>query len=164
MDDAALRPEVQWALALPWLDEATAHLLREAAALWQNWGRSLAAAADAMRRILVDRAKGVRAAGRGGDGRRAPVGAREAPESPGAAGDWGETACDDLLQLDETLRELGRHDPLAARLVELRYFAALSAGEAAAAAGVSSEIADRRWAFARAWLHARIDRRRCGSG
>ena len=115
---------------------------------WQNRGHFFAAAAESMRRILVDHAREKQALKRGGSAQRVPL---EAVEGLAAI------PCYDLLLLDETLQELSRRDALAARLVELRYFAGLSMEEAAAAAGVSAATAYRRWSFARAWLHSRID-------
>jgi RNA polymerase sigma factor (TIGR02999 family) len=111
---------------------------------WENRGHFFAAAAEAMRRILVEAA---RRKGRGKHGGgRTRVGLDEAQP---AAPDDG----DDLVALDAALSRLAAEDPQAARLVELRYFAGLSVPEAAEALGVSPRTADRLWAFARAWLH-----------
>ena len=108
---------------------------------WNGRGHFFGAAAEAMRRILVERARRRQADKHGGG--RARV---ELPDVPAAA------PPDDLLALDEALTRLERHDPAAAALVKLRYFAGLSHQEAAAALGLSRGAADRLWALARAWL------------
>jgi hypothetical protein len=66
--------------------------------------------------------------------------------------------CDDLIDLDEALTDLGREDPLCARLVALRFFAGLTQAEAAEALGLARRTADRHWAYARAWLYERLGR------
>jgi RNA polymerase sigma factor (TIGR02999 family) len=111
--------------------------------------RFLAAAATAMRRILIDRARARKAQKRGGGRGRADVDPDQvaAPERP-----------DDLLALDEALTRLAEKDPRKVRLVELRYFAGLTLDEAAAALDISPATADRDWAFARAWLHRELSR------
>ena len=106
-------------------------------------GHFFAAAAEAMRRILVDQARTRKALKRGGGAPRFGVGPDEIA-SP--------TPDDELLALDEALRAFAESYPDHAALVKLRYFAGLSADEAAAALGISGSTADRRWAFARAWL------------
>jgi RNA polymerase sigma factor (TIGR02999 family) len=114
---------------------------------WQSRGHFFAAAAEAMRRILIDHARSKLADKRGGDWQRVPL---EAAENLAIA------APDDLLLLDETLRELALRDPVGGKLVELRYFAGLSTEQAAEAVGISTATAYRHWSFARAWLHAQI--------
>jgi RNA polymerase sigma factor (TIGR02999 family) len=118
------------------------------AACWDNRGHFFAAAAEAMRRILVDRARRKAAARHGGGLARlelAPdlVAAREPRE--------------DLLALDEALDRLAAEDPLKADLVKLRYFAGLTLPEAAAALGLSERTAGRHWAYARAWLRRAVE-------
>jgi RNA polymerase sigma factor (TIGR02999 family) len=110
---------------------------------WNGRGHFFAAAAEAMRRILVDNARRKQADKHGGDRVRV-----ELPE--GLAGPVCRS--DDLVALDEALTRLEGHDPDAARLVKLRYFAGLSHQDAAEAMGVSRGAADRLWALARAWL------------
>jgi RNA polymerase sigma factor (TIGR02999 family) len=114
---------------------------------WQNRGHFFAAAAEAMRRILIDHARAKQAEKRGGDWQRVPLDVAE---------NLSMAAPDDLLLLDETLRELTLRDPVGGKLVELRYFAGLSAEQAAEVVGVSTATAYRHWSFARAWLHSRM--------
>src|SRR5262249_7993988 len=104
-----------------------------------------AAAAAAMRCILIDNARHKRAQKRGGDRQRQPLDPVAAPE-PAAA----------LLALHEALEKLAAREPLKAQLVELRYFAGLTGEQAAEVLGISPTTADRHWAYARAWLRAEI--------
>jgi RNA polymerase sigma factor (sigma-70 family) len=110
-------------------------------------GHFFAAAAEAMRRILVDAARRKRRAKHGGDLARVDLDAA-APAAPDPR--------HDLLALDAALTKLAAEDPQAARLVELRHFAGLTVPEAADVLGVSPRTADRVWAFARAWLHREL--------
>jgi RNA polymerase sigma factor (TIGR02999 family) len=114
---------------------------------WDSRGHFFAAAAEAMRRILIDRAREKRAEKRGGDCKRLDVDAI----------DLASTATpDQLLAVDEALAKLARQDPAAARLVELRYFAGLTVDDAGKALGLSTATAYRHWNYARAWLHAEL--------
>jgi RNA polymerase sigma factor (TIGR02999 family) len=115
---------------------------------WNSRGHFFAAAAEAMRRILVEQARR-RQAGKHGGGRLRV----DLPEDLAA-----EPRSDDLVALDEALSRLERHDPDAARLVKLRYFAGLSHQEAGAALGISRGAADRLWALARAWLFRQLSK------
>jgi RNA polymerase sigma factor (TIGR02999 family) len=116
---------------------------------WDGRAHFFAAAAEAMRRILVDRARARRRLKRGGCSRRVDIDMAAVPlDAPG----------DDLIVLDEALTDLGRDDPLCARLVALRFFAGLTQAEAAETLGLSSRTADRHWAYARAWLYDRLRR------
>jgi RNA polymerase sigma factor (TIGR02999 family) len=112
---------------------------------WANRGHFFAAAAEAMRRILVERARRKGRVKHGGGRMRV-----ELDEASLAA----ESASDDLLALDEALGRLEARDPSRAALVKLRYFAGLTTAEAAQVLGISRRTADRHWAFARAWLYA----------
>jgi RNA polymerase sigma factor (TIGR02999 family) len=116
---------------------------------WDNRGHFFAAAGDAMRRILVDRARQKATEKHGGRLRRLAL---DALEAAGAVAGGP----DELLAVDDALEELGRHDPQAARLVTLRYFAGLTHQEAADALGIGRRAADRLWALARAWLYRRL--------
>ncbi|HVK08449.1 MAG TPA: ECF-type sigma factor [Gemmataceae bacterium] len=114
---------------------------------WNGRGHFFGAAAEAMRRILVDAARRKQADKHGGGRVRV-----EPPDDLAAP----EPRADDLVALDDALTALGRHDPDAARLVTLRYFAGLSHQDAAAAMGLSRGAADRLWALGRAWLYRRL--------
>jgi RNA polymerase sigma factor (TIGR02999 family) len=114
---------------------------------WNSRGHFFAAAAEAMRRILIDRAREKLAVKRGGDRKRLPL---EEIDPPGG------TPPEELLALDEALEQLTHLDPTAGQLVKLRYFAGLSVEEAAVTLGVSTATAYRHWDFARAWLHSQV--------
>jgi RNA polymerase sigma factor (TIGR02999 family) len=103
------------------------------------------AAAEAMRRVLVDHARAKRAAKRGGDWNRIHL-----PDPAVPIDD------SNLIALDEALAEFAAVDPEAAELVQLRYFTGLTIPQAAEALGISARTADRTWAYARAWLFRRI--------
>ena len=110
---------------------------------WDNRGHFFAAAAEAMRRILVEKARTKRQPRRGG-GRARVVLDPDLIAAPGAS--------DDLLALDEALTKLAARVPEVAALVHLRYFAGLTNKQAAEALGIAPRTADLRWAYARAWL------------
>jgi RNA polymerase sigma factor (TIGR02999 family) len=114
---------------------------------WHNRGHFFAAAAEAMRRILVENARRKHRLKHGGGLTRQHLEEAElqAPEPR-----------EDLLALDEALTRLAAVDRPAADLVQLRYFGGLSIPEAAELLGISSRTADRLWAYARAWLHRHI--------
>jgi RNA polymerase sigma factor (TIGR02999 family) len=117
--------------------------------LWNSRGHFFAAAAEAMRRILVDQARRKQADKHGGGRLRADL-----PEDLAAP----DVRSDDLVALDEALSRLERHDADAARLVKLRYFAGLSHQQAAETLGISRGAADRLWALARAWLFRQLSK------
>lgn len=104
-----------------------------------------ATAATAMRRILVDIARGKRSDKRGGIRARKPLEDVAAPVPD-----------DELLALHEALEQLAADDPVKAQLVELRYFAGLTGDQAADVLGISSSTADRHWVFAKAWLQTKV--------
>jgi RNA polymerase sigma factor (TIGR02999 family) len=114
---------------------------------WDGRGHFFAAAAESMRRILVDAARRKQRDKHGGDFQRIDLDAA----APVAA-----DPRHDLIALDEALTRLAAEDPQAARLVELRQFAGLTVAEAAEALGVSPRTADRLWLYARAWLHREL--------
>ena len=113
---------------------------------WNGRGHFFAAAAEAMRRILINQARDKKRLKRGGGAVREPV-------------DLDRLACvdavggDDLLALDEALQRLAQENPPCAELVKLRFFAGLTLAEAAASLGLAQRTADRYWAYGRAWLY-----------
>ena len=114
---------------------------------FDNRGHFFAAAAEAMRRILVDNARRKRGLKHGGDRHRQPLhpDAIAAPE-----------AADDLLALDEALTRLASTEPKVAELVTLRYFAGLTIPQAAAQLQISPRTADAWWSYAKAWFQAAL--------
>jgi RNA polymerase sigma factor (TIGR02999 family) len=120
-------------------------------ARWENRGHFFAAAAEAMRRILVDAARRKGAVRHGGELARLELQPDMAPAPE---------VREDLLALDEALARLATQDALKAELVKLRYFAGLTLPEAASALGISERTAGRHWTFARAWLRRAVE----GSG
>jgi RNA polymerase sigma factor (TIGR02999 family) len=119
----------------------------EKAQHWNSRGHFFAAAAEAMRRILVENARRKHSLKRGGDRQR-----QELDASNLAAPEAGE----DLLALDEALSKLAETDKTAAELVKLTYFAGRTMPQAAEMLGVSLRSAERVWTYARAWLHHAI--------
>ena len=111
---------------------------------WNGRGHFFAAAAEAMRRILVETARRKGRVRHGGGRTRIDLDQVAAVDDEGGA--------DDLLALDEALGRLEADQPEVAAVVKLRYFAGMTAGQAAEALGLSRRTADRHWAFARAWL------------
>lgn len=117
---------------------------------WDNRGHFFAAAAEAMRRILIEQARSKNAEKRGGGLQRVDLVDALRVFAPS-----GESA-NDLLSLDEALQEFERVDPTKAALVKLRFFAGLTIEEAAAAMGVSTATAKRKWTYARSWLYGKL--------
>jgi RNA polymerase sigma factor (TIGR02999 family) len=115
---------------------------------WNSRGHFFAAAAEAMRRILVNRARDKQRLKRGGDRERVDL-------ELVVSSDEGREL--DVLMLDEALDRLGREQPACAELVKLRYFAGLTQEESARALGLTRRTADRYWAYARAWLFHALD-------
>ena len=127
--------------------EAYLRLIGDAPQTWENRGHFFGAAAEAMRRILVENARRKKREKHGGDRRRLDLGTVDpALEGPS----------DDVLAVDEAIEKLAQEDPDAARLVKLRYFSGLTVAEAAAVLGLSLRTAEREWAYARAWLYDEI--------
>jgi RNA polymerase sigma factor (TIGR02999 family) len=114
---------------------------------WDSRGHFFAAAAEAMRRILINRARDKKRAKRGGERRRVDLDRIEIAL---------DTNDEQLIALDEALTQLAVEDPDAARLVNLRFFAGLTQKVAAASLGLAPRTAERQWAYARAWLYARL--------
>ena len=118
-----------------------------AAPSWNGRAHFFAAAAEAMRRILIESARRKHAVRHGGQHARIPLDDALAAVEPPS---------DDMLALDEALSKLAAEDKTKADLVKLRCFAGLGLAEAAAALGISRATANRYWAYARAWLHHEI--------
>jgi RNA polymerase sigma factor (TIGR02999 family) len=129
--------------------EAWLHMGGDDQPAWQNRGHFFGAAAEAMRRILVDRARQKRALKRGGNLERVELDGIEIP-SP--------MPDEKLLALDAALDRLGGVDSRAAEMVKLCFFVGLTQEEAARELGVSLSTAERLWAFARAWLLREMQR------
>jgi RNA polymerase sigma factor (TIGR02999 family) len=108
---------------------------------WNSRGHFFAAAAEAMRRILIENARGKNRLKRGGDLQRVEFADAVAPPPE-----------DDVLALDEALSKLATEDQLAARVVELRHFAGLGHEDIAAVLGITVYLARQKWTYARAWL------------
>ena len=115
---------------------------------WDSRGHFFAAAAEAMRRILVDNARRKQSVKGGGDLRRVELPDADGPESGVLV---------DLIALDEAIVELEREEPAKAKLVKLRFFGGLSVDEAAEAMGMSRATAKRYWVYAKAWLFGRMN-------
>lgn len=118
---------------------------------WRNRAHFYAAAAEAMRRILIDRARARQAAGR----------AKRRWQEARDLNDMATTVdSDEILAFDAALTRLESADPRAAQIVRLRFFAGLSVDDAAHVLGVSPRTVDREWSFARAWLMQAMQERR----
>jgi RNA polymerase sigma factor (TIGR02999 family) len=131
--------------------EAYLRLVGDAAApSWDSRGHFFSAAAEAMRRILIDRARHMQTRKAGGEYHRLDLGDVEPALADGDD--------DRLLALDDALRQLETDDPRKAELVKLRFFAGLTVEQAAAALGVSTSTAEKDWSYARSWLRVTIDR------
>ena len=122
---------------------------------WDSRGHFFAAAAEAMRRILIDQARRKKSAKGGGRLKRVDLddGLRLAATADSENDDQ---SADELLALDDALRQFEIEDPAKARLVKLRYFAGLTLPDAAAALGISEATAKRQWVYARSWLYGRV--------
>src|SRR5262245_39602656 len=114
---------------------------------WRNRGHFFGAAAEAMRRILVEGARRKKSVKHGGDRARVDLQERDVPALPP----------EDLLALDEALTRLEQEDPEVARVVQLHYFAGLPLEQAAETLGISRATAYRQWAYARAWLACALE-------
>ena len=115
---------------------------------WDSRGHFFAAAAEAMRRILVEQARRKARVKHGGDLQRVELGDADIAIT---------TSDERLLAIDEALNKLAGEDPQAAELVKLRYFAGFSISQAAEAMGISRTSAYEQWAYARAWLRCEVE-------
>jgi RNA polymerase sigma-70 factor (ECF subfamily) len=127
--------------------EAYLRLVNQADARWQNRAHFFAVAARAMRNILVDHARGLRAAKRGGGGHKLPL--KEAADVTLERGGY-------VVALDEALSRLAAFDLQQGRVVELRFFGGLTIEETAEVLGISPKTVQRDWLMARAWLHREV--------
>jgi RNA polymerase sigma factor (TIGR02999 family) len=140
-------PPGQTLQATALVHEAYIRLVGDEPQSWNSRGHFFAAAAEAMRRILVENARRKKSTKRGGDRRRVDL------------EDWDiatKTSPDDLLALDEALSALDGEDPVTADLIKLRYFAGLSLEQVAGILEISQRTAARYWAYGRVWLLRRI--------
>ncbi|MFC1765343.1 sigma-70 family RNA polymerase sigma factor [Planctomycetota bacterium] len=120
---------------------------------WANKGHFFMAAAEAMRRILVDHARQKKSLKRGGDHQRVPLDHLDTPQN-------NIPLPDDLIDLDEALDRLSKSDQVKGNLVKLRYFAGLTSNQAAEALGISHATAERYWDYASSWLRLEITKKR----
>lgn len=128
--------------------EAYLRLVGSECPSWRGRGHFFAAAAEAMRRILVERARRQQRLKRGGSRRRVAIEGNDPVQEERPA---------ILLALDEALTKLAREAPVKAELVKLRYFAGLTIPEAARSLDISKATAERYWSYARAWLFEEIN-------
>jgi RNA polymerase sigma factor (TIGR02999 family) len=117
---------------------------------WHSRGHFFAAAAEAMRRILIDNARRKARPKHGGERKRVNLDEAAAVCEPTASPD-------DLLALDEALTKLAAEEPIKADLVKLRFFTGLTIRQAAEALGISEATAERYWTYARVWLYCELD-------
>src|SRR5262245_2344494 len=129
--------------------EAYLRLVGDSDVTWQNRGHFFVAAATAMRRILVERARAKARLKRGGDRHRLELAEYSLVAEP---------PCDDMIALDEALERLDQYDDRKCRVVMLRYFAGLNVEETAAALNVSPATVKNDWSYARAWLHRELSK------
>ena len=120
---------------------------------WANKGHFFMAAAEAMKRVLVDCARQKKSLNRGGDHERVPLDDVNTPQN-------NLPVSDDLIDLDEALEKLSKADRAKADLVKLRYFAGLTGEQAAKALGISHATAERYWDYASSWLRLEMLRNR----
>jgi RNA polymerase sigma factor (TIGR02999 family) len=140
-------PPGQTLQATALVHEAYLRLVGDEPQTWQNRGHFFAAAAEAMRRILVENARRKKSTKHGGGHLSVDLDDVEVA---------ARTESDDLIAIDEALTRLGVEDPVKAALVKLRFFAGLSVDQAAEALGISRATAIRHWSFARAWLFHQV--------
>jgi RNA polymerase sigma factor (TIGR02999 family) len=128
--------------------EAWLALIGDENVKWEGRAHFFGAAAEAMRRILINNARKRRAMRHGGGQQRLDI---QDLEIPGARKD------DEMLAVDEALEKFAAHDPVKAQLVKLKYFAGMNNEEAAALLGISEPTVKRYWAYAKAWLLTSIE-------
>ena len=131
------------------VNEAYLRLVDQTQVRWQNRAHFLGVAAQMMRRILVDHARGQRAEKRGGEIQKLSLDENIVVSGERAA---------DLVALDEALERLAELDPQKSRIVELRFFGGLSVEETAEVIGVSAPTVKRQWRMAKAWLYGQVQK------
>ncbi len=146
-------PPGQTLQATALVHEAYLRLVGGAAQPWDSRGHFFAAAAEAMRRILVENARRKKSRKRGGEARRVDL------EQVGLLENDVSASEDRLIALDEALERLAQQDSAKADLVKLRYFAGLTNKQAAEVLGISPATVDRYWRYARSWLRLEVQRR-----
>jgi RNA polymerase sigma factor (TIGR02999 family) len=134
--------------------EAYLRLVKAPERQWSGRGHFFGAAAEAMRRILIENARRKKALRRGGGAQRLDIDEIEVAAAPEA---------DELLAVNEALEKFATQEQQKAELVKLRYFAGLTIEEAAEALGISAPTAKRWWAYSRAWLYQEMGQERGGS-
>jgi RNA polymerase sigma factor (TIGR02999 family) len=144
-------PPGQTLQATALVHEAYIRLVGEEAQSWKGRTHFFAAAAEAMRRILIDNVRRKKGLKHGGGRQRVDV-------NEALLAIDNKTRLDDLLALDEALEKLSKKDKIKADLVKLRYFAGLTCEQAAEVLGISHNTADQYWAYARAWLRLEISK------
>jgi RNA polymerase sigma factor (TIGR02999 family) len=127
--------------------EAYLRLIGSGTPSWNSQGHFFSAAAEAMRRILIENARRKRTEKHGGDFKRVELDGVDLAES---------LPSQDVLAVDEALAKLAEEDPTKAELVKLRYFGGLSVEDAGRVLGISRATADRYWAYARVWLFSEL--------
>ena len=142
-------PPGQTLQATALVHEAYLRLVGDEARNWKSHGHFFAAAAEAMRRILIDNARRKKSLKRGGPRQRIELDEAILPDDRASR-------VDDLIALDEALNRLAEKDKVKADLVKLRYFAGLTAEQAAKVLGISRATAERYWDYARSWLRVEI--------
>lgn len=141
--------------------EAYLRLVDQAAPRWVSEPHFLAVASTAMRQILLDYAKRKQAAKRGAGRRHVPL--HEIEAALGGDGDPSAAVSEGILELDDSLRRLERHDREQSRVVECRFFGGMTIEDTAEALGISPATVKRRWAMAKAWLYRDMEQKRRGS-
>jgi RNA polymerase sigma factor (TIGR02999 family) len=123
---------------------------------WQNRAHFYAAAAEAMRQVLLDHAKAKARLKRGGGRRPLHLGINDAAQLPAADHEDESDTCADFVALDDAMRRLEGRDPRMAQVVRLKYYAGLEIAQVALVLGVSERTVKNDWAFAKAWLEREL--------
>jgi len=142
-------PPGQTLQATALVHEAYIRLVEAKDQSWNSRGHFFKAAAEAMRRVLIENARRKKSVKYGGGRKRVDFDEAILVEE-------NDTSADDLIALDEALKKLSKKDRNKADLVKLRYFAGLTSDQAAKILGISPSTADRDWAYARSWLRLEI--------